>query len=155
MPRLHYASLAPDGYRHLQGLAEYLQKSGLEAGLLNLVALRVSQINGCPYCVDTYWRDARQSGEDDQRLNGLVVWRDTPFFSERERAAFAWAEAVTRLTGGRVSDEEFTLVRTHFSEQETVDLTLAVAHMNAVNRLAIAMHLTPAVRKPKPETGLD
>jgi AhpD family alkylhydroperoxidase len=155
MPRLPYASIAPDGYRHWKEFLDYLHKSGLEAGLLNLVFLRISQINGCAYCVDAHWRDARQAGEDDQRLNGLVVWRDTPFFTERERAALAWAEAVTRLPDGQVSEERFAAVRGRFNDKELVDLTLAAAHMNALNRVAIAMHVTPAVRKPRPESGLD
>jgi len=155
MARLPYASIAPEGYRHWKEYLDYLHKCGLETSLLNLVFLRVSQINACPYCVDSHWRDARQAGEDDQRLNGLVVWRDTPFYTERERAALAWAEAVTNLPDGRVSDEHFAAAHGEFGDKELVDLTMAIAQMNALNRLAIAMHVTPAVRRPKPETGLD
>lgn len=155
MSRLPYATVAPDGYRHFKELLDYLHKCGLEASLLNLVFLRISQINGCPYCVDSHWRDARQAGEDDQRLNGLAVWRDTPFFTERERAALAWSEAMTRLPDGRVSDEHYSAVRGYFTDKELVDLTLASAALNGLNRLAIAMHQMPAVRRPKPETGLD
>lgn len=155
MSRLPYASIAPEGYRPWKEFQDYLHKCGLEASLLNLVSLRISQINGCPYCVDAHWRDARQAGEDDQRLNGLVVWRETPFFTDRERAALAWAEAVTCLPEGHVSDDHFTAVRRHFADKELVDLTMAAAQMNALNRLAIAMHVTPSVRRPKPETGLD
>lgn len=97
MSRLPYATIAPEGFGHILALSNYLAKSELGENLLNLVYLRVSQINGCPYCVDLHWRDARKSSEDERRLNALIVWRDTPFFTECERAALAWAEAVTRL----------------------------------------------------------
>ena len=98
MSRLPYASISPDGFQPFRTLDKYLKtSSGLESTLLHIVYLRVSQINGCPYCVDLHWRDARAEGEDERKLNGVVLWRDMPFFSQRERAALAWAEAVTRL----------------------------------------------------------
>ena len=147
MSRLPYATIAPEGFGHILALSSYLAKSGLGEKLLNLVYLRVSQINGCPYCVDLHWRDARKSGEDERRLNALVVWRDTPFFTERERAALAWAEAVTRLRDQHVSDKEFEKAKGQFTDKELVDLTLAIANMNALNRIAIAFHVTPAARK--------
>jgi AhpD family alkylhydroperoxidase len=153
MARLPYSSIAPEGYRHLLGLAEYLGKSGLGAGLLNLVYLRASQMNGCPFCVDMHWREARQAGEDERKLNAVVVWRDTPFFDERERAALAWAETVTRLRDQRVSDEEYESVKLHFTEREVVDLTLAIANINAFNRMAIAFHVMPAARKTPAHSG--
>ena len=105
MSRLPYASISPDGFQPFRTLDKYLKtSSGLESTLLHIVYLGVSQINGCPYCVDLQWRDARAEGEDERKLNGVVLWRDMPFFSQRERAALAWAEAVTRLRDQHVSD---------------------------------------------------
>lgn len=147
MSRLPYATIAPEGFGHILALSNYLVKSELGEKLLNLVYLRVSQINGCPYCVDLHWRDARKSSEDERRLNALIVWRDTPFFTERERAALAWAEAVTRLRDRHVSDEEFEKAKSQFTDKELVDLTFAISHMNALNRIAIAFHVTPVARK--------
>jgi AhpD family alkylhydroperoxidase len=153
MPRLPYASISPEGYRHLLSLSEYLGKAKL-GRLLDLVYLRVSQINGCPYCVDTHWRDLLKSGEEPERLNALVVWRGTHYFTERERAALAWAESITRLRDQEVPDAEYSAMRRHFTDKEVVDLTLAVAHMNAMNRVAMAFHVTPAAGKyPSPSTG--
>ena len=147
MARLPYASLAPEAYKCLRALSDYLLKSGLGEDLLNLVYLRISQINGCPYCVDLHWRDAIKAGEDPEHLNAVVLWRDMPFFTDREKAALAWAEAVTRLRDQRVSDEEFENARHHFTDKKLVDLTFAIANMNALNRIAIAMHQTPLARK--------
>jgi uncharacterized peroxidase-related enzyme len=143
MPRLPYASIDPEGYRHLTALHDHLAKTELGAKLLDLVYLRVSQINGCPYCVDMHWRDLVKAGEDPERLNALVVWRGTNFFTDRERAALAWAEAVTRLHDQEVPDAEYEAMRRLFSDKQLVDLTLAVANMNALNRIAIAFHVTP------------
>jgi alkylhydroperoxidase family enzyme len=97
--------------------------------------------------VDLHWRDAIKAGEDPERLNAVVLWRDMPFFTDREKAALAWAEAVTCLRDQRVSDEEFENARHHFTDKELVDLTFAVANMNALNRIAIAMHQTPITRE--------
>lgn len=144
MARLPYASIAPEGTKHLYALHGYLAKSEVGEGLLNLVYLRVSQINGCPYCVDLHWQDARKSGEDDRRLNAVIVWRDTPFFTDRERAALAWAETVTHLRNQHVSDEEYQNAKNLFTDKEFVDLTLAIALMNALNRIGIGLHQTPA-----------
>jgi AhpD family alkylhydroperoxidase len=147
MSRLPYATIAPEGFGHVLALSNYLAKSELGENLLNLVYLRVSQINGCPYCVDLHWRDARKSGEDERRLNALIVWRDAPFFTERERAALAWAEAVTRLRDQRVPDEEFEKAKSQFTDKELVDLTFAISHMNSLNRIAIGFHVTPVAGK--------
>jgi AhpD family alkylhydroperoxidase len=143
MSRLPYASISPDGFQPLQTLSDYAKQSGLESALLHIVYLRISQINGCPYCIDLHWRDARAEGVDERKLNGVVLWRDMPFFSDRERAALAWAEAVTLLRDQHVSDEEFGKARAHFNDKELVDLTLAIANMNALNRVAIAFHSVP------------
>jgi AhpD family alkylhydroperoxidase len=148
MARLSYPTIAPEGLKHIRALGEYLEKSELGESLLNLVYMRVSQINGCPYCLDLHWRDLRKLGEDEQKLNGLILWRDMPFFSERERAALAWAEAATLLRDQHVSDAEYENARQHFTDKELVDLTLAIAHMNSLNRIAISFHVTPAARKP-------
>ena len=144
MSRLPYASISPDGFQPFRTLDKYLKtSSGLESTLLHIVYLRVSQINGCPYCVDLHWRDARAEGEDERKLNGVVLWRDMPFFSQRERAALAWAEAVTRLRDQHVSDEEFAEAHKVFNDKEIVDLTMAIANMNAMNRVAIAFLAVP------------
>lgn len=143
MSRLRYADLAPEGFKHLRALSDYLANSEFGESLLNLVYLRVSQINGCPYCVDLHWGDARASGEDPQKLNAVVVWRETPWFNERERAALNWAEAVTRLINRRVADEDYEYAKSQFTDKELVDLTLAVSQMNALNRITIAFHETP------------
>lgn len=150
MSRLSYSSIAPEGFGHFRALNRYIEGSGLELSLIHIVYLRVSQINGCPYCVDLHWSDARREGVDDRKLNGVILWREMPFFNDRERAALAWAEAVTRLEHQHVSDEEYTKAREQFNDKEISDLTFAVAHMNALNRIAIAFHNTPHVPKPAP-----
>lgn len=147
-PRLNYARLAPEAARALYGLGTYLAASGLEHPLLELVKIRASQINGCAYCIDMHTKDARAAGETEQRIYALNAWRETPFFSDRERAALAWAEAVTRIVGG-VSDEVYEEARRHFEEKELVDLTWAVAAINAWNRVAISFRSVPGAYQPK------
>ena len=141
--RINVAKLNPGGYKLMFGFAEYLAKSSLDRKLIDLVHLRVSQINGCAYCLDMHWKDLKAAGESDQRLYSLDAWRETTFYSERERAALTWAEATTNLRDGHVSDEVFDQVRAQFSEQELADLTLAVVAINGWNRLNIAFR-TPA-----------
>ena len=111
---------------------------GLEQSLIDLVKLRASQVNGCAYCIDMHWKDLRALGESEQRLYGLDAWEESPYYSDRERAALAWTEAVTNIRDGHVRDEVYEDVRKHFSEKELADLTLAVAAINAWNRLAIS-----------------
>jgi len=125
------------------GLARYVAQSGLELPLLDLVAMRTSQINGCAYCIDMHTRDARARGESEQRLYLLNAWRESPFYSERERAALAWTEAVTLVADGHVSDAAFAEVRPFFSDDELVRLTMAVVAINGYNRLNIALRTTP------------
>ncbi len=137
-PRFDGSKVASGGYKSMLGLETYLHQSGLEIPLLHLIKLRASQINGCAYCLDMHWKDLRAIGENEQRLYGLDAWREAPYYSERERAALAWTEAVTLITDGHVSDEVYEEVRPHFSEKELADLTLAIATINAWNRLAIA-----------------
>lgn len=122
----------------LYGLGQYLAKSPVEQPLLNLIYYRVSQINGCAYCLDMHSKDLRAAGENEQRLYVLDAWRETPFYTERERAALAWAEAVTRITGGQVADAIYEEARKQFSEEELIDLTLAVTTINSYNRINIA-----------------
>src|SRR5574337_1610901 len=135
--RIDYAKAAPGALAAMQGLEKYVRASGLEHPLLELVKTRVSQINGCAYCVDMHTNDARAAGETEQRLYVLPAWRETDFYTPRERAALAWAEAVTRLTDQQVTDAAYEEARRHFDEKALVDLTLAVIAINGWNRLSI------------------
>ena len=137
-PRLEGAKVAPGAYHAMLGLEHYLHESGLEIPLLHLIKLRASQINGCAYCIDMHWKDLRAVGENEQRLYGLDAWRESPYYTDRERAALAWTEAVTLITDGHVDDAVYDEVRPHFSDKELADLTLAIATINAWNRLAIS-----------------
>src|SRR5262250_2472890 len=141
--RINVAKLNPGGYRVLYGFGEYLAKSSLEKKLLDLISLRVSQINGCAFCLDMHWKDLKAAGESDQRLYSLDAWRETTFYSGRERAALTWAEATTNIRDTHVPDVVFDQVRKQFSEQELADLSLAVVAINGWNRLNIAFR-TPA-----------
>ena len=141
--RLKYASVSPDGYKAWGALRGYIAKCGLEESLVNLVYLRVSQINGCAYCVDLHTRDAEKAGESTRRLHNVVTWRETPFFSERERAALAWAESLTLLPETKAPDEAYDPLRLHFNDKEIADLTYAIALMNAMNRLGVGFRMGP------------
>ena len=146
-PRFNLAT-APEAYRAMAGLEGYLKRSGLEPNLLHMLKLRASQINGCAYCIDMHWKDARAAGETEQRLYGLAAWQESPYYSDRERAAFAWTEAVTNLADGHVSDAAYDAARAHFGEKELADLTWAVAAINAWNRVAIAARAEPGKYTP-------
>ena len=132
-----YARLAPDALRAQLGLESYTHTTGLEKSLMNLVKLRSSFINGCAYCIDMHTKEARLAGETEQRLYAIPVWRETPFFTPRERVALAWAEAVTEIAKGGVSDELREMARAQFTEKELVDLTMVVIAINGWNRLSI------------------
>lgn len=136
--RIDYRGAAPDGFAAMRGLEGYVRRCGLPRALLELVRMRVSQINGCAYCLDMHSKDARANGETEQRLYVLPAWRETTFYDERERAALEWTEAVTRISEGGVQNEAYERARQQFSEKELVDLTLAVIAINGWNRLAIA-----------------
>lgn len=138
VPRLNYSEAAPGAVEAMSGLETYVRRSGLEPSLIELVKLRASQINGCAYCIDMHTKDARAAGETEQRLYALSAWEETPFFSTRERAALAWAEAVTRVADGHVPDQLYEQLRAQFGEKELVDLTMAVIAINGWNRLAIS-----------------
>jgi AhpD family alkylhydroperoxidase len=132
----------------MYGLERYARSSGLEHSLLELVKLRASVLNGCAFCVDMHTKDARAAGESEQRLYAIPVWEETPFFSERERAALAWTDAVTRLQPDHVPDALYEQARSCFSEKELVDLTLAIVAINGWNRLAIAFRAVPGSYRP-------
>lgn len=130
-------------------LEQYLHGSGLEEQLMHLVKLRASQINGCAYCIDMHWKDLRALGETEQRLYSLDAWRECPFYSDRERAALEWTEAVTLIADGQAPDSVYEIVRPHFTDKELADLTLLVATINAWNRLSIAARTTPGTYQAK------
>ena len=146
--RINYIKVAPGAFKAMSGLEEYLHQSGLEAPLLHLIKMRASQINGCAYCLDMHSKDLRAIGETEQRIYGLDAWEEAPYYTDRERTAFAWTEAVTRVTDGHVPDHVYEEVRPHFTEKELADLTLAVAAINAWNRLAIAGRAVPGSYQP-------
>ncbi len=147
-PRIDFYRLSPDGYKAMLGLEHYLSNSKVERKLLHLIKLRVSQMNGCAFCLDMHWKDLQVEGESEQRMYSLDAWRETPYYTDRERAALAWAEAVTNITDGHAPDELFEEARQHFSEQELADLTLAVATINSWNRISIAFRVVPGTYQP-------
>lgn len=147
-PRVDYAKVASRGYEAMRGLEAYIRQSGLEPTLLELVKLRASQLNGCAFCIDMHTKDARAAGESEQRLYALSAWRETPFYTERERAALAWTDAVTTVAESHVPDEIYQVARKHFPEKELVDLTLAIVAINGWNRLAIAFRTPPGTYQP-------
>lgn len=145
--RFNYPKVAPGVYDAMDSLDTYLGASGLERKLLLLVQLRASQLNGCAFCIDMHWKDLRAIDETEQRLYGLDAWRESPYYTDRERAALAWVEAVTFVANGHANDSVYEEVRGQFSEKELADLTLAIATINAWNRLAIAARLVPGAYK--------
>ncbi len=147
--RINYTKVSPDGFKAMRGLQEHVDKCGLEHKLLELVKMRASQLNGCAYCLDMHSKDARAIGETEQRLYVLDAWREAPFYSERERAALAWTEALTRISKTKdVPDALYDEVRKQFSEKELVDLSLAVIAINGWNRLAIPFRSEPGHYQP-------
>ncbi len=144
--RNNYFQVSPNAVKALGSLGKYFDEAGIDHKFRALVELRVSQINGCAYCVDLHNQQARAAGETQQRLDCLSVWRDTGFYSEKERAALAWAESVTRITLGGPDDALFQEVSRHFSEKELADLTFIIATMNAWNRIAISFKQSPKAR---------
>ena len=148
-PRINYTTVAPGALRAMYGLEKYLAESAIEPSLWELVKLRASQINGCAYCIDDmHSKDARAAGEKEQRLYGLVAWHEMPYYTERERAALAWTEALTSIADNHVPDELYEQTRREFTEQELVDLTLAVTTINAWNRIAISFRAEPGTYQP-------
>lgn len=141
--RLNWYKLSPDAYKAMIGLEQALEASGLELSLLELLRLRASQLNGCAYCVNMHSNDARQAGETEQRLQCVSVWRETGFFTPRERAALAWTESLTLLAAQGAPQTQFEALREHFTDKEVVDLTLAIGTINAWNRFGVGFALQP------------
>jgi len=144
-PRLKYYRASPGAYQALKALQDYVQGSGLEPSLLELVKLRASQLNGCAFCLDMHCKDARAIGESEERLYMLTAWRESSVYSERERAALAWAEELTLIAETGAPDDAYEEARTQFDEKEIADLSLAIAAINAWNRMAIGFRLVPGV----------
>ena len=142
--RIDFYTSSPDAIKAMLGLEKRINACALEKPLVELVRLRASQINGCAYCMDMHSADARKAGEDERRMATLVAWRETPFFSARERAALAWTEAVTLVSSSHVPDAVWDAVQPHFSPEEITDLTLLVVAINGWNRFSIAFRKMPA-----------
>jgi len=147
--RIDVMQVAPKAMQAALGLQSYVNASGLEPSLLELVKMRASQINGCAFCLDMHSKDARAAGETEQRLYLLNAWREAPFYSDRERAALEWTESLTLVSENHVPDEVYEKAREHFSETELVDLALAVVAINTWNRLSIGFRAVPGAYKPQ------
>ncbi len=141
--RLNYSEAAPNAIKGMLELEKYVHGSGLERTLYELVKTRASQINGCAYCIDMHTKDARKAGETEQRLYALNAWRETPFYTERERAALAWTEALTLISENDVPESLYKATREYFNEAEIVALTMAIIAINGWNRLAISFRAVP------------
>jgi AhpD family alkylhydroperoxidase len=144
--RVDYKALAPDGYAAMLQLKKYVDGSGLAPALIEMIELRVSQINGCSFCVDMHTRALRGHGEDERRIACTAAWREAPFYSARERAALGWAEAVTLIADSHAPDDLYEEMRRHFSEAELVAVTYAAVLMNGFNRIAVGFRLMPPER---------
>jgi AhpD family alkylhydroperoxidase len=145
-PRMNYYQAAPDTLKAPLALEAQIQASGLEQSLIELVKTRASQINGCAYCINIHTQDARKHGETEARLYLLNAWRESPGYSDRERAALAWTEAVTLISETHAPDDVYDAVRAQFSDAETVNLTMLIATINAWNRLAISFRAVPQIK---------
>ncbi|QOZ72341.1 carboxymuconolactone decarboxylase family protein [Bradyrhizobium arachidis] len=145
-PRMNFYQAAPETMKALMALEEQIQSTGLEKSLIELVKIRASQINGCAFCINMHTEDARKRGETEQRIYLLNAWRESPFYSDRERAALAWTEAVTLISETHAPDETYDQVRAQFSDAETVNLTMLIGAINAWNRLAIAFRAVHPVK---------
>jgi AhpD family alkylhydroperoxidase len=148
-PRIPLTKYSPEALRALFALERHVKASGLPEGLIHLIKMRASQINGCAYCLDMHSKDARANGETEQRLYGLDAWRETPYYTPLERAALEWTESLTLVAQTHVPDEVYERVRKEFSEQQLVDLTYAVVAINAWNRLAISTRSVPGEYQPQ------
>ena len=143
--RIDTARVRPDAYKAMTALQSYVDRSSVEQSVRLLLAIRASQVNGCAFCLHMHMRDARKAGETQERLDLIGAWREAPVFTARERAALAWTEAVTMVADTRVPDDIYEAARAEFSEQELVDLTMAVVAINGWNRLMVAFRISPAV----------
>lgn len=147
-PRLEYSKVAPGALEAMLHVQKYVDNSGLERPLMELVKMRASQINECAYCLDMHSKDARSLGETEQRLYGLNAWHESPFYTERERAALAWTEALTLISESHAPDEVYEQARKQFSEKELVDLTMVIIAINGWNRLAIGFRSVAGTYQP-------
>lgn len=147
-PRIDYKRQYRDSLKGMFELEKYVEASGLERSLFELVKLRASQINGCAFCIDMHTKDARKAGETEQRLYALSAWRETPFYTDRERAALEWTEALTRIAENEVSDELYEAVKAQFTEDDLLALTMAIIAINGWNRLAISFRTVPGSYNP-------
>jgi AhpD family alkylhydroperoxidase len=147
-PRLDYRKFAPEAAKAMYALETYLSHSSLEHNFIHLLKLRASQINGCAFCIDMHWKDARAGGETEQRLYGLDAWREAPYYTDRERAGLAWIESVTLVASTHVPDEVFAEVQKYFNEKEIVDLVYVAVTINAWNRIAISLRAVPGRYQP-------
>lgn len=147
--RLNQAITGSKAYRAMSQLEHAVRNCGLESSLMELVKIRASQINGCAYCIDMHTKDARAAGESEQRIYLLSAWRESPFYSERERAALEWAESLTLIADNHVPDDIYQQVAVHFTEEELANLTLAVVTINAWNRFAISFRSEPGTYQPQ------
>ena len=147
--RLNYAEVAPNAMKGMIELEKYVHESGLERALYELVKTRASQINRCAYCLDMHTKDAREAGETEQRLYGLSAWQESPFYTEKERAALEWTEVITQISENDVSDSLYEATRKHFNDEEMLALTMAIITINGWNRLAISFRTIPGSYKPE------
>jgi AhpD family alkylhydroperoxidase len=151
--RLNYATSFPEGTHAILALEKAIRESGLEPPIIELVKTRASQLNGCAYCIDMHTKDARAAGETEQRLYALSAWRETPFFTPRERAALAWTEAITNIQQGHACDEVYDAVCREFDQKSIVRLTMAITQINTWNRIAIAFRSEPGKYQPRPHAA--
>ena len=146
--RIDVSKVSPAAYRAMYALEQYVHSSKLEPALVLLLKVRASQINGCAYCIDMHWKDARADGETEQRLYGLDAWREAPYYSEREQAALSWVESLTKIAEGHVPENVYEDARKVFSEQELVDLAMVAVAINGWNRLAIGFRAPAGTYQP-------
>lgn len=148
-PRFDMMAADPAAYRGMAELERYIHQTSLGMPLIHIIKLYASEINHCAYCIDMHWKDARALGETEQRLYGLPAWRESPYYTDRERAALEWTEAVTRITDGFISDEVYESVRPHFTDKELTELTMVITTINSWNRMSVASRTTPGNYQPK------
>jgi AhpD family alkylhydroperoxidase len=146
--RIEYAGVAPAAFQAMRAFEDYVRGCGLDPTLLELIKIRASQINGCAFCLDMHTKDARAQGETEQRIYALSAWRETPFFTEKERAALAWTETVTLVAQSQIPDEVYELTREHFDEKELVNVTAAIIAINGWNRFAVSFRKVPGTYQP-------
>jgi AhpD family alkylhydroperoxidase len=146
--RLDYMKASPEAYKAMVHMEGVVRRSGIDLKLLELIKIRASQLNGCAFCIDMHTKDARFKGESEQRIYALDAWRETPFYTEKERAVLAWTEAVTNIQIGHAPDAVYEVLRRNFSEEEIVNITLAITTINAWNRIAIGFRMVPGSYQP-------